>query len=450
MVKFLINLASFVVCVGILAFGGYQTVQQNNFNEMMEEMDKALASGPILPENPDQGGDIDPENPDQGGSSTPENPDQGGSSTPENPDQGGDSTPVDPDQGGSSTPENPDQGGSTTPVDPDQGGSSTPENPDQGGSSTPENPDQGGSSTPENPDQGGSGTPENPGEDPETPENPENPENPDQGGNEGGNTPSSPTLSTDDAMDAFGNLYDNSDPTFNDVNRELFVGMVSGFFGSSNSDSGNTPEEPEVPEEPDDSGIYDDNFSTDFNPDEFVPDEEPEEDSGEAQLEDVIVDIAGTYYENLQNEIQNNQQANQGATAEEQQAARDEFVQKEAEAFAGLINVVTKPEETSDEDLVQSVDAVLNSNVCLGTVTDSIGGNEELNQTVQDATANINEETKAEIENKINAALEANPEKEQQYNDLANLFGITLGGAQTPEIPGDVDIPEDFNPEDYV
>ena len=387
MVKFLINLASFVVCVGILAFGGYQTVQQNNFNEMMEEMDKALASGPILPENPDQGGDIDPENPDQGGSSTPENPDQGGSGTP---------------------------------VDPDQGGSSTPENPG-------EEPDI-----------------------PDIPENPENPENPDQGGNEGGNTPSSPTLSTDDAMDAFGNLYDNSDPTFNDVNRELFVGMVSGFFGSSNSGSGNTPEDPEVPEEPDDSNIYDDNFSTDFNPDEFVPDEEPEEDSGEAQLEDVIVDIAGTYYENLQNEIQNNQQANQGATAEEQQAARDEFVQKEAEAFAGLINVVTKPEETSDEDLVQSVDAVLNSNVCLGTVTDSIGGNEELNQTVQDATANINEETKAEIENKINAALEANPEKEQQYNDLANLFGITLGGAQTPEIPGDVDIPEDFNPEDYV
>ena len=398
MVKFLINLASFVVCVGILAFGGYQTVQQNNFNEMMEEMDKALASGPILPENPDQGGDIDPENPDQGGSSTPENPDQGGSDTPVNPDQGGSGTPVDPDQGGSSTPENPG-----------------------------EEPDI-----------------------PDIPENPENPENPDQGGNEGGNTPSSPTLSTDDAMDAFGNLYDNSDPTFNDVNRELFVGMVSGFFGSSNSGSGNTPEDPEVPEEPDDSNIYDDNFSTDFNPDEFVPDEEPEEDSGEAQLEDVIVDIAGTYYENLQNEIQNNQQANQGATAEEQQAARDEFVQKEAEAFAGLINVVTKPEETSDEDLVQSVDAVLNSNVCLGTVTDSIGGNEELNQTVQDATANINEETKAEIENKINAALEANPEKEQQYNDLANLFGITLGGAQTPEIPGDVDIPEDFNPEDYV
>ena len=442
MVKFLINLASFVVCVGILAFGGYQTVQQNNFNEMMEEMDKALASGPILPENPDQGGDIDPENPDQGGDIDPENPDQGGSSTPENPDQGG-----------SSTPENPDQGGSGTPENPDQGGSSTPENPDQGGSDTPVNPDQGGSGTPVDPDQGGSSTPENPGEEPDIPdipENPENPENPDQGGNEGGNTPSSPTLSTDDAMDAFGNLYDNSDPTFNDVNRELFVGMVSGFFGSSNSGSGNTPEDPEVPEEPDDSNIYDDNFSTDFNPDEFVPDEEPEEDSGEAQLEDVIVDIAGTYYENLQNEIQNNQQANQGATAEEQQAARDEFVQKEAEAFAGLINVVTKPEETSDEDLVQSVDAVLNSNVCLGTVTDSIGGNEELNQTVQDATANINEETKAEIENKINAALEANPEKEQQYNDLANLFGITLGGAQTPEIPGDVDIPEDFNPEDYV
>ncbi len=254
-------------------------------------------------------------------------------------------------------------------------------------------------------------------------------------------------------MNAFGNLYDNSDPTFNDVNRELFVGMVSGFFGSSNSGSGNTPEEPE---EPDDSNIYDDNFSTDFNPDEFEPEDEPEDEGGATELEDVIVDIAGTYYENLQNEIQNNQQANQGGTAEEQQAARDEFVQKEAEAFAGLINVVTKPEETSDEDLVQSVDAVLNSNVCLGTVTDSIGGNEELNRTVQDATANINEETKAEIENKINAALEANPEKEQQYNDLANLFGITLGGAQAPEIPGDVEIPGDgelpegFNPEDYV
>ena len=216
--------------------------------------------------------------------------------------------------------------------------------------------------------------------------------------------------------------------------------MIEGFIGGNNNPEPpvDNPENPPVdePEEEED-------FGADFNPDEYNPDDvEPDTEDSQNQVNDLIIDVAGTYFDNLQAGIQQNQQENAGATEEEQQAARDEFIQQESEAFAGLINIATKPEETTEEQLVQSVDAVLNSSVCLDTVTQSIEKNDQLSTTVQDATANMNEETKSEIENKINEALEANPEKEQQYKDLADLFGITLGA-------GMPSIPEGVNPGDY-
>ncbi|MBR3875306.1 MAG: hypothetical protein IKJ25_00850 [Clostridia bacterium] len=396
--KFLIKLASFVVCVGILGFGGYQTVQEMKIEEMLGEIESALESAPVLP---DFGGNEDPDNPD--------NPDQGGNDQGGN-DQGGN------DQGGNDQGGN-DQGGN------DQGGNDQGGN-DQGGNDQGGN-DQGGNDQGGN-DQGGNDQGGN-----------------DQGGNDQPENP--PTLSTDSAVDALGGMYDNNDPEFNDMNREFFVGMVEGFL-TGNSGSGDSGSEDNPPaEDPDFDNNFDGDFGEDFNPDEFVPEEEPEdpEDEEQNEMNEIILDVAGTYYENLQAGIQQNIEANAGATEEEQQAARDEFVQQEAEAFAGLINIATRPEETTEDQLVQSVDAVINSSVCLDTVTESINNNEDLSTTVQDATANMNEETKAEIESKLNEAIASNPEKEQQYNDLANLFGITLGAEGTPVIPDGV------NPDDY-
>ena len=219
--------------------------------------------------------------------------------------------------------------------------------------------------------------------------------------------------------------------------------MIEGFIGGG--DSSEPPQTEPDPEEPDFDESFDDDFGGDFNPDDYNPDDvNPDEEGSQDEVNNIIIDVAGTYFDNLQAGIQQNQQANAGATEEEQQAARDEFIQQESEAFAGLINIATRPEETTEEQLVQSVDAVLNSSVCLDTVAQSVEKNENLSSTVQDATANMNEETKAEIETKINEALEANPEKEQQYKDLANLFGITLGAGTTPEIP------EGFNPDDFL
>ena len=199
-------------------------------------------------------------------------------------------------------------------------------------------------------------------------------------------------------------------------------------------------------------------FDDELDSDDYVPEEAPSEGSGSSEtVNDLIVDVAGTYFDKLQEGIEQNQQNNSDKTEEEQAAARDEFVQKEADAFSGLLNIVTKPEESTEEELVESVDAILGSSVCLGTVTESVQKNENLSGTVQDATSNLDESTKNEIQNKIEAELAANPENEQQYNDLANLFGITLGSGTT--IPGEGDLPENFdpsqipegvNPEDYL
>ena len=50
--KFLISFVSFLLCAGILAFGGYQTVQESNFEEMIEKFEVAIESTPVVPEVP--------------------------------------------------------------------------------------------------------------------------------------------------------------------------------------------------------------------------------------------------------------------------------------------------------------------------------------------------------------------------------------------------------------
>lgn len=421
MIKFLINFASFVACVGLLAFGGYQTVQDMRLDEMIGEFESALEYAPELPDipgsNPEDG---DPELPGDGdgeGDAKPnpdDKPEQGG-----NEDMGGNE-----DQPGDSD-DKPEQGGN----DDDMGG-----NEDVGG----------GESEPEGPNPDPTPDP-NPTPDPDPTPNPDPDPSPAPGeGDEDNTPPANETLSTEEAKNAFGDLYDNHDADFAEVKKEMVTGMINGFLGTGNGGgSDNQPSEPDEDEPEEDVEI---DFGAEFNPDEFEPDEEEPEEGGTTEIEEMIGGIVNTYVDNLFAEIENQQAANAGASEEEAAAARDEFIEREAEAFAGLVNVVNNPgttEEESEQQLIQSVDAVLNSTVVLGTVSQSVENNPELTETIQEATSNMNEEVKNDIQNKIEEAMNANPEKEQQYKDLANLFGITFGES-TPEVP------EGFNPEDYL
>lgn len=235
----------------------------------------------------------------------------------------------------------------------------------------------------------------------------------------------SPTLSTSDARDAFTSFYDNSDPAFNDLNREFFTSMLSGIFGMFGGDSGSGSDTP--PDEGGDNTNFDDVFNGDFGSG-FDPDMEIEDDTDSSSgTTDYVVEIAGNYYDNLQAGIQAHQQANAHLSPEEQVAARDEFVARESEAFAGVVNVLTRADEATDDEIVQSVDAILNSTVCLNTVTESIQNDESISSNVQESTEGMNDETRDEIKAKLDAALLENPDNEEQYSYLADLFGITLG-----------------------
>lgn len=348
---FLVKFAGLILCLGILAFGGYKTVEGIRIEEMIGEIASVMEDGPIFPSAGLPDGD-DPDSPDTDDPVIPPSKDEtvGGES-------GGDSV----------------------------------QNPDSVPDDIPD-------SKP------------NPEPNPEPSPEPEPEPSP------------SGSLSTDEAIDAFGGLYDNHDPDFNEINKEFFVGMVEGVLSGSSNGS-----EPPVENDPDFDNSFDSDFDDSFDSDvPFIPEEDPDDD--EHKVENIIIDVAGNYYENLQQGIQNNIASNSGASAEEQQAARDEFIRQEAEAFAGLLNIATKPEETTEEQIVQSVDAVLKSDVCLDTVTQTVTGNDAITDTVRDATEGMAESYKADIEDRLNAALAENPEKAQQYNDLANLFGITLGG----------------------
>ncbi len=349
---FFVKFVGLLLCVGVLAFGGYKTAQEIQLDEMIGEIETVMQSTTLLPPVVTPGDD-DPETPPEGEEVPGGDVDDSGT------------------------------------ADGDDSGTA-------GGD-----------------DSGTAG-----------------------GDTESGNTPENETLSTDAALEAFGGLYDNNDPDFSNMNKEFFMGVLEGVLNAS---SDNTEPEPPGEDEPDFDESFEDDFATEFNPDEFVPDvQEPEEDQTSIDTNEIIIDVAGSYYQNLQQGIQNNIEANKDASEEEKKASRDEFVQKEAEAFAGLINIATKPEETTEEKLVQSVDAVLNSNVCLNTVTQTVNNNESLAQTVQSATENLDESVKNDIEDKINEALANNPEMESQYSDLASLFGITLGGSttSTPDVNG--------------
>lgn len=148
-----------------------------------------------------------------------------------------------------------------------------------------------------------------------------------------------------------------------------------------------------------------------------------------------VDEILSSYVDNLYAEIDRIQTENPDATEEELNAARDEFAQKEDAAFQGLTEIMSQTtmsgEAPNEETVVESVNAILNSTVCLGTVTDVVTSDSEVSNKIEESTNTMTPEIKTQIENIINEAY-TNPEnagKEEDYKALASLFGITLGGS---------------------
>ena len=214
---------------------------------------------------------------------------------------------------------------------------------------------------------------------PTVPENPVDPENPDAPGEE------LPPVEEDDGLGIFGDLFDTYNPDFADINKQVLSNAVTN----------------------------------------VIP-----EDKGE--VAGALDTIVNTYIDNLYNEIGNIHSSTEGATDEEVEAARQEFAQKEMDAFNGLTEIVTHTTagHTPDEEsVVESVGAVLDSTVCLETVVQVVESDPESSERIQQSTESLSPEVKQEIEDLINNAYNdpENEGKEDQYKALADLFGITLG-----------------------
>ena len=150
---------------------------------------------------------------------------------------------------------------------------------------------------------------------------------------------------------------------------------------------------------------------------------------------DVITDTLDTYFDNLYTAIEEKKaETDNMEDSEAAEQAKTEFAEKESAALNGVMNIVgaAGSSEVDDEKMTESVDAILDSTVCLETITTTITEDEKMKEDVKNATANMNEETKATIENSIQQKLEENPQNEEKYQKLAELFGITLNGSKVP------------------
>ena len=153
-----------------------------------------------------------------------------------------------------------------------------------------------------------------------------------------------------------------------------------------------------------------------------------------------------SYVDNLFAAIEDKKESAAEATEEEKEAIKEEFVQKEAEAVAGLVNIAGNAGSdivVAGDVVKESVNAILGSDVCMNTVTQVVVNNEAFTEQIQEATDGLTEETKVEIQNKIESSLNDfrasesySEEDEQKYRDLAELFGITLSGGAIPNFPG--------------
>ena len=147
---------------------------------------------------------------------------------------------------------------------------------------------------------------------------------------------------------------------------------------------------------------------------------------------EVISDAVDTYFDKLYSAIENKKNETDGMDdADAAEQAKTEFAEKESAALNGLMTIVgaASSGETKDEELTESVDAILESEVCLETITETITEDPKMQEDVKNATSGMTEETKTSIEDAIQQKLQENPEKEEQYQKLADLLGIQLKGS---------------------
>ena len=259
---------------------------------------------------------------------------------------------------------------------------------------------------------------------------------------EGAETPDAPTdeeSAKDKAEDAFKELFNEHDPNYTELKSELISGMLAGFLGNS-GDSGDSGEDGEDGEGGDVTigGTLD--FGTYFDPD-FVPEGDADGEGTEDDTEALLSDLLGIYTSHLFQEIDAVKKAHSGASQEEIDAAGAAFAKKETEALFGILEIInnTSEEDPDEETLVDFVDTVVGSNVCLNFIDDIAQSYDSTTDTFKDASENLSEEAKADMQLSIENALddyrasaEYDPTKEERYVTLADLFGITLTNAVIP------------------
>lgn len=216
-------------------------------------------------------------------------------------------------------------------------------------------------------------------------------------------------------------------------------GDVGGGSGSTTPEQPSDPETPETPETPSNTtadtikGMIDNYNEVIANTTQnmisssissMIPDEN--------QNKEVISDAVDTYFDKLYSAIENKKNETDGMDdADAAEQAKTEFAEKESAALNGLMTIVgaASSGETKDEELTESVDAILESEVCLETITETITEDPKMQEDVKNATSSMTEETKTSIEDAIQQKLQENPEKEEQYQKLADLLGIQLKGS---------------------
>lgn len=186
------------------------------------------------------------------------------------------------------------------------------------------------------------------------------------------------------AIDAFNELYDSYDPDLVDINKQVLSNMIA-------------------------SSISDDNGS---------------KNAAESIINNYVDSLYGAM-----DELYNAE----GATEEEKEQAKKEFVERESAAYTGLMEAVdqaTNGEADANQTMLNAADDILNSQI----ITD----------TIESSRDSINDETKEQLKNAINGAHDLNSadetlteeekqQKSEQLNELAKLFGIDLNGSYLPK-----------------
>lgn len=188
-----------------------------------------------------------------------------------------------------------------------------------------------------------------------------------------------------DALDAFSKLYDSYDPDLVDINKQVLSNMIT-------------------------SSIPDDNGS-----------------------KNAAESIINNYVDSLYGAMDDLYNSSEGATEEEKEQAKQEFVERESAAYTGLMEAVdqaTNGEADANQTMLNAADDILSSEIITGTVESS--------------RDSINDETKEQLKNAINGAHDLNSadeslteeekqQKSEQLDELAKLFGIDLNGSYLPK-----------------